>query len=173
MEAHRPKPFKTLSRLLYRRLTHHLGLHNLILVYTTSGTGKWFPGNRYVDIVGTDQYPKNAIDPLIHVWNNCRRHFRHKLLAITEYGGVVDARRNFKFGVYWDYAVSWSGFTRSNHISGRALRRMYHQPNVLTHAQVKQWGFSAPVIRHYFRSGPYCFGAADWKRTIYPPIMLV
>lgn len=139
--AHGPKPFKQLWRLLYRRFTHHFGLHNLIWVYTTSGTGKWFPGNRFVDIAGVDQYPKDMRDPLVGLWNNCRPNFPRKLLAVSEYGGVVDARREFQFGVYWDYAISWSGYTRPMHISGRLLRQLYHRSNVLTHVQVKQWGY--------------------------------
>ncbi len=139
--AHGPGPFKKLWRLLYRRLTYHFHLHNLIWVYTSGGTGKWFSGNQYVDIVGVDQYPKDTRDPLVRLWNNCRRNFPHKLLAVSEYGGVVDAQREFKFGVYWDYAVSWSGYTRPNHTARHRLQRIYHQSVVWTHAQVKHWGY--------------------------------
>ncbi len=137
--AHGPKPFKKLWRLMYDRLTYHFHLHNLIWVYTTAGTGRWYPGNKYVDIVGVDQYPQNTNDPLSNVWQNCQKHFPNKLVAMTEFGGVVNAQKSFHFGVYWDYAVSWVGFVRSSHESPRLLKEIYNQPEVLTHAQTKNW----------------------------------
>ncbi len=137
--AHGPKPFKTLWRLMYERLTHHFHLHNLIWVYTTAGTGAWYPGNKYVDIVGVDQYPKNTNDPLSNLWQKCRKNFPNKLIAMTEFGGVVNARRSFHFGVYWDYAVSWVGYVRPGHESPGFLKRLYHQSVVLTHSQTKHW----------------------------------
>jgi mannan endo-1,4-beta-mannosidase len=137
--AHGPGPFKQLWRLLYDRLTLHFHLHNLIWVYTTAGTGRWYPGNQYVDIVGVDQYPKNINDPLSSLWQNCIKHFPGKLVAMTEFGGVVNARRAFQFGVYWDYEVSWFGRVHEPYMRPSALKNIYNQKNVLTHAEVKNW----------------------------------
>ncbi len=137
--AHGPKPFKKLWRLMYNRLTFHFHLHNLIWVYTTAGTGAWYPGNKYVDIVGVDQYPKNADDPLSKLWWNCQKHFSNKVIAMTEFGGVVNAEKSFHFGVYWDYAVSWVGRVRPQYENRSSLKKLYNQPDVLTYSQTKNW----------------------------------
>lgn len=137
--AHGPKPFKKLWRLMYNRLTYHFHLHNLIWVYTTAGTGAWYPGNKYVDIVGVDQYPKNTNDPLSNLWQNCHKHFSNKIVAMTEFGGVVNAKKSFHFGVYWDYALSWIGRVRPRYESADVLKKLYNQSDVLTHSQTKNW----------------------------------
>ena len=141
--AHGPGPFKALWRLMYHRLTDHFHLHNLIWVYTNGGIqgGKesWYPGNKYVDIVGVDQYPADTNDPLIKVWKNYQSRFPNKLLAITEFDGVVNAKKSFLFGVHWDYEVSWGGFVRPPHENPSLLKRLYSQSDVLTRSQTKHW----------------------------------
>ncbi len=137
--AHGPGPFKQLWRLMYDRFTHHFHLHNLIWVYTTAGTAAWYPGNKYVDIVGVDQYPTDTNDPLTNLWQNCRRHYPNKLIAMSEFGGVVNAKKAFHFGVYWDYEVSWSGRVRPHYENPSLLKKIYNQREVLTHAQTRNW----------------------------------
>ena len=137
--AHGPGPFKQLWRLMYHRFTHHFHLHNLIWVYTTSGKGAWYPGNKYVDIVGVDEYPTDPNDTLSNVWQNCRNHFSNKLIAMTEFGGVVNAKKAFHFGVYWDYEVSWVGRVQAPHEKPSLLKKIYNQPEVLTRSQTKNW----------------------------------
>lgn len=53
-----PEAFKKLWRLMYDRYTNYWGLNNLIWVLGYSHTlqSGWYPGDEYVDIVGSDTY---------------------------------------------------------------------------------------------------------------------
>ncbi len=130
--AHGPDAFKQLWHLLYNRLTNYYGIHNLIWVYTSGGNMDWYPGNKYVDIVGVDAYPKSQDDPLTSLYQQMMHEFNgHKLLVISEFGGVPNIPLMRSYGEYWDYFVSWGGTTES--ATDKALKHTYTSKYVKDH----------------------------------------
>jgi mannan endo-1,4-beta-mannosidase len=126
-----PEPFKALWRLLYSRLTVHHKLHNLIWVLTNSDP-KWYPGDDVVDIIGVDDYPKDATDSLQNDWVPLVSQFnRLKPIALTEFGGVPDVERMHRFGVWFAYFSPWNG-AYIEKASPLAMNRVYHSPEVVT-----------------------------------------
>jgi len=121
-----PGPFVQLWRLLYDRLVNVDGIHNLVWVYTSGGDPAWYPGDRYVDVVGIDAYPEDLRDPQLALWEKLLGQFAgRKPLAISEYGGVPDVARMQRLGAEWAYAVSWSGKLGPRKNGAEDLRRIY------------------------------------------------
>ncbi|HEX8234970.1 MAG TPA: glycosyl hydrolase [Abditibacteriaceae bacterium] len=133
-----PEPFKQLWKLMYDRLTNHHQLHNLIWVYSSGTKPEWYPGDRYVDIVGIDQYPADVRDPLSSVWEELKKqHGGRKLLALTEIGGVPDVERMRRYGVRWSFFVSWVNDLGPKKMSNDALSQIYRSDAVLTQDELK------------------------------------
>ncbi|MET8237734.1 glycosyl hydrolase [Streptomyces sp. NPDC005245] len=66
-----PAAFRRLWRLTYDYLVHRRGLHNLIFVWAPNSwdgsygrePGAYYPGGRYVDVVGVDDYSDTPAEP--------------------------------------------------------------------------------------------------------------
>jgi mannan endo-1,4-beta-mannosidase len=130
-----PKPFIQLWQLLYDRLTHTDGIHNLLWVYTAGGNPAWYPGDQYVDVVGIDAYPKDLRDPESALWDDLRKQFGdRKPLTISEFGGVPDIPRMRRMGEFWSYAVSWSDDLGPKKNPPEELKRIYASSGVATQA---------------------------------------
>jgi mannan endo-1,4-beta-mannosidase len=100
--------YKKLWRLMYDRLTNHHQLHNLIWVITIADPS-WYPGDDVVDVVGADAYPDDKHDPLIATWEALlERYDGHKVLALTEIGGVPFINEMQAKGVWWAWFASWN-----------------------------------------------------------------
>jgi hypothetical protein len=105
-----PEAFKKLWRLTFQRLTGVHKLHNLIWVYTAGTKMEWYPGDRYVDIVGVDSYPADSSDPLSQIWDDLKKQFDgRKMMALSEFGKVPDIPKMYRLGGRWAYFVSWTG----------------------------------------------------------------
>jgi len=104
-----PETFQALWKLLYQQLTEMEGIHNLLWVFTSGGDLAWYPGDAYVDIIGIDGYPKNIHDAQSALWTTLQRQFTgHRMLTISEFGGMPDLPRMQQLGEWWSYAVPWS-----------------------------------------------------------------
>jgi mannan endo-1,4-beta-mannosidase len=126
-----PEPFKALWRLLYDRLTVHHKLHNLVWVLTNIDP-KWYPGNDVVDIIGVDDYPKDATDSLQNDWQPLIAQFNGvKPIALSEFGGVPDIERMHRFGVWFAYFSPWNG-AYIEKAPTATMSRIYHSPEVIT-----------------------------------------
>lgn len=126
-----PEPFKTLWRLLHRRLTGHHGLHNLVWVFTGSADPDWYPGDAFVDVVGLDAYPGDPRDTLASDWAALRAAYGgRKVLALTEFGGVPDIGAMQRGGAWWSYFVSWSGSKGMRRTPDDEIQRIYGLPGV-------------------------------------------
>ncbi|HOY23315.1 MAG TPA: glycosyl hydrolase, partial [Cellvibrio sp.] len=100
--------YKKLWRLMYDRLTNHHQLHNLIWVITIADPS-WYPGDDVVDVVGADAYPDDKHDPLIATWEALlERYDGHKVLALTEIGGVPFINEMQAKGIWWAWFASWN-----------------------------------------------------------------
>ncbi|MGM9804112.1 MAG: glycosyl hydrolase [Muribaculaceae bacterium] len=106
---------KQLWILLYDRLVNEHKLNNLIWVWTVqvvegfeSDAVAAYPGNDYVDIVGTDIYAddtaaKKAEFDFIN--NNVTRG--KKLIALSECGNIPDPSKCFAQGDTWSWFMVW------------------------------------------------------------------
>ena len=106
-----PEPYIELYKLLFDRLTNHHDIHNLIWVW--NGQGKdWYPGDEYVDIVGTDLYPGERVyssqaasfNELVDWLDGSR-----KIVALTENGCIFDPDLAFRDNAIWSYFGTWNG----------------------------------------------------------------
>ena len=100
--------YKKLWRLMYDRMTNYHQLHNLIWVITIADSN-WYPGDDVVDVIGADAYPEDKHDPLIATWEALlERYDGHKVLALSEYGGVPFISEMQAKGVWWAWFASWN-----------------------------------------------------------------
>jgi mannan endo-1,4-beta-mannosidase len=135
-----PRPFKTLWRLMYDRLTNHHQLHNLIWVYTgTPSKMNWYPGDDVVDVFGIDSYPSDRNDPLSSVWEESVAKFGgRKLIALTEFKGVPDVAKMRRYGVKWGYFVSWTGDLGTSSQDPAEVKRGYADAGVVNANTLKR-----------------------------------
>lgn len=138
-----PEPYIDLYKLLFDRLTNHHDIHNLIWVW--NGQGKdWYPGDEYVDIVGTDLYPGERVyssqaasfNELVDWLEGSR-----KIVALTENGCIFDPDLAFRDNAIWSYFGTWSGefiilnntYTLSDkYTETDMLKKVYTSDKVLT-----------------------------------------
>lgn len=107
--ARGPEAYVRLWRLLYHRLTHVHGLHNLLWVYTAGLDPRWYPGDDVVDVVGADLYPQDTRDTTTWAWSTLRTLVgNRKLLALTEIGFVPDIDTQHRHGIFWSYYTTWT-----------------------------------------------------------------
>lgn len=106
-----PEAYIELYRLLFDRLTNYHQIHNLIWVW--NGQNKdWYPGDEYVDIIGTDIYPGERVynsqsakfNELVR-WNGDVK----KLIAMTENGCLFDPDMAVRDNAMWLYFGTWEG----------------------------------------------------------------
>jgi mannan endo-1,4-beta-mannosidase len=127
-----PEPFKKLWRLEYDRFTNYHHLNNLLWVYSSGTDPNWYPGDKYVDIVGIDAYPSDVTDPESSIWIKLVREYGgRKMLALTEFGGVPDISRMRALGVRWSYFYSWTGSLGAKGMPFDSLKKIYGSPGVL------------------------------------------
>lgn len=102
--------YKELYILLYDKLTNEYGCNNLIWIW--NGQDKeWYPGDEYVDIIGTDIYPGE------HVYTSQFDKFlecvetggKHKLTVLSENGCVIDPELAVRDGAMWGFFATWGG----------------------------------------------------------------
>ncbi len=110
---------KQLYRYLYDQLTNKYGLNNLIWVWTvqTSSAGApaekeimqaAYPGDEYVDIVGTDIYaPSPLTDQSEQFYMVNSVVDSHKMVALTECGNLIDPESAIDNGALWSYFMQW------------------------------------------------------------------
>ncbi len=119
---------KQLWKLMYDRLVKYHGLNNLIWVWTAQTTDNYvtatvdkikdaYPGNEYVDIVGTDIYANDdqsqvALYKLLQQMTGGK-----KLVTISETGLVQNPDKCIKDGAAWSYFMIW--YTNDIHKSSK------------------------------------------------------
>ena len=120
--ANGPKPLIELWRIMFDRMTNYHGLNNLIWVWTSQGNDPdWYPGDNYVDIVGTDIYPEtNVHDSQIVQFNKVKSIVNSKkMIALSECGGIPDPNKMFEKGDTWLWFMPWYGnHTRNDEHNG-------------------------------------------------------
>ncbi|RYX83413.1 mannan endo-1,4-beta-mannosidase [bacterium] len=127
-----PESFKSLWRMMYERLTIRHRLHNLIWTWAGDAKASWYPGDSYVDIVGTDIYPEDSRDSLAGQFDALKAQYDGKKpIALCEVGGVPDIARMKRFGVSWLYFASWTDDLGPKKVPVAELKRRYTAPEVI------------------------------------------
>lgn len=138
--AHGPAPYKALWHLLYRRLTNHHQLHNLIWVYSTTQNPPldWYPGDAYVDIAGPDLYLAASAN-MSGDWNGYQTQVGgRKLVALTETGNLPDPANVRAFATWWSWFSVWSGsYIRQQPVA--LLQRVYTDADIITRDELPNW----------------------------------
>lgn len=135
--AQGPESFKKLWRIMHDRLTNYHQLHNLIWVLTIGNT-EWYPGDDVVDFVGVDAYPTDKHDSLNSTWDMMLERFDgHKMLVLSEFGGVPFINEMQDKGVWWGYFASWNDSDSNNPLGPKKMTTdevnlIYNLPGVIT-----------------------------------------
>ena len=110
------------------------GLRNLIWVWTTQTSSfddvdfEFYPGDGYVDIIGRDAYQDqtNSVDALnlASQFSAITQFSAHKMVTLSEFGGMPDMADQWNAGARWLYFMPWydydlgeAGYNSENHSS--------------------------------------------------------
>lgn len=134
-------PCKALWKLMFDRMTNFHGLNNLIWVWTSQGNdADWYPGDQYVDIVGTDIYPEtNVHASQLTEFNKVKTIVNnHKMIALSECGGIPDPDLMFEKGDTWLWFMPWYGdHTRNDKHNGVDFwKKVMSNSHVITRDQM-------------------------------------
>jgi len=106
---------KQLYKLMRDTFEKTYGLNNLIWVWTLDVNqaskaewADWYPGDDYVDIVGTDIYEENTAAKPDHYQACVNLTKGKKLVAISECGNIPDPELCIKDGEKWSWFMVWS-----------------------------------------------------------------
>lgn len=104
--------FVALWRYVFDYLTGK-GVHNLLWVWTSClNDAEWYPGDAYVDFIGTDWYPSKEEE--FHTsysegWEALLQISNHKMLTLSECGPIPDMGACLEDGTMWIWAMPWYG----------------------------------------------------------------
>ena len=100
--------FKDLWRRMYEYFRDG-GIHNLIWVWTScEDDTDWYPGDEYVDIVGTDIYNKSVTDVSAR-FEELRGRYPSRMVTLSECGQVPNVSIQKDNGAMWSWAMPWYG----------------------------------------------------------------
>lgn len=146
--AQGPEAFKSLWRLMYRRLTYYNQIHNLIWVYCANGSpdAAWYPGDGVVDITGTDIYQPPTSN-MSSTWTEMQTQFApRRLVALSETGNPPDPDKIRAYATWWSWFASWSGqYVRNQPVS--FLTRVYNDRDIITKDELANWASMALATR--------------------------
>ena len=114
------------------------GINNLIWVWTSQANDPdWYPGDEYVDIIGTDYYEND--ESLYHAsirerMDNIIQISNKKILALSECGAIPNADNAIQGGDVWSWMMPWCGeYTTDATINSPAFfKEMFEHNNVIT-----------------------------------------
>ena len=143
--------FKKLWRIMYDRYTNYWGLDNLIwsLGYCGDVNAGWYPGDEYVDIIGSDTYV-NHTGSLAPMYNKTAQ-VANKPVCLHENGPIPDPEKMKSEGAKWLWFMTWhTSFIDSNEFNTASyLKQVYNSDYMLTLDEL-------PDIYHY--GSPVSYG---------------
>ena len=102
----------TVFKNLWQRTFDYLqsqDLHNLIWVWTSCDEDDdWYPGDSYVDIIGTDIYNKDLLEVKAR-YDYLAAQYPNRMVALTECGQVPYLSIQWQQGCKWSWVMSWYG----------------------------------------------------------------
>lgn len=126
-----PESFVKLWRLMYTRFTEHWGLNNLIWVLGFShlhhGYNGWYPGDEYVDIIGSDSYEGGVQNKL---YKSLTKITQSKPFAFHECGTNPTAEELAT--TPWAWFMTWHTNYITEENKTDALNALYNSDYVIT-----------------------------------------
>ncbi len=123
------KNFIKLWQLMHDKFTNEYGLDNFIWVLGYSGEVKngWYPGDEYVDIIGSDTYDNSTN---VKAWKKLEK-VADKPMAFHECGNVPSVSDFEKDGDIWSWFMIWhTNFITDNNKDN--LKAVYNSDKVIT-----------------------------------------
>ena len=134
---------------MYDRYTNYWGLDNLIwsLGYCGDVNAGWYPGDEYVDIIGSDTYV-NHTGSLAPMYNKTAQ-VANKPVCLHENGPIPDPEKMKSEGAKWLWFMTWhTSFIDSNEINTASyLNKVYNSDYLLTLDEL-------PDVYHYSSAQP-------------------
>lgn len=121
--------FIKLWRMMYDKFTNEYNLDNLIWVlgYSEKMRDGWYPGDDYVDIVGSDNYDRSTNKA---AWNKLTE-ITSKPMAFHECGMVPSVERFQQDGTLWSWFMIWHTTWLTDNKSDN-LKAVYNSELVIT-----------------------------------------
>uniref|UniRef100_A0AB33J7I6 GH26 domain-containing protein n=1 Tax=Prevotella sp. GTC17259 TaxID=3236795 RepID=A0AB33J7I6_9BACT len=106
---------------LYQTMFHYFcdvkQLHNIVWawnsnIYQNGATyddASWYPGDEYVDIVGTENYDLKEIGRLKACYDYLKQHYSFKIIALTETNSQFKVSEMVNAGMRWTFIMPWCG----------------------------------------------------------------
>lgn len=116
------------------------GVKNLIWVWTTqTKDDPFYPGDDYVDIIGTDIYNRTAARDIAAQYDGIKARFPHKIVTLSEMGNVADIADQWEAGAEWSYFMPWYDYDNDltstyqhQHATMAWWRRAFESERVVT-----------------------------------------
>lgn len=134
-----PEAFKALWQYTFNYLKD-AGVNNLVWVWTSClNDNDWYPGDEYVDIVGTDIYNNNDTGKLTGIFNDLQYTYTHKMITLSECGTVSNINDQYAAGAKWSYAMPWydNEGAASTHATDEWWKATMSSEHVITRDQLK------------------------------------
>lgn len=111
------------------------GLNNLIWVWTSeTNDDAWYPGDKYVDIVGCDLYNSASVNEIVVIHDKLKETYPNKIIALTEFGNVAAFETQWNSGATWSWVMPWYDYDRTVSTSGIVFDDTSHK-----HANIMYW----------------------------------
>ncbi|GGL74783.1 hypothetical protein GCM10010129_18180 [Streptomyces fumigatiscleroticus] len=148
-----PAAFRGLWRLTYDYLVHRRGLHNLLFVWAPNSwdgsygrePGLYYPGGRYVDVVGVDDYSDTPARPFgggawTEVWYRGLEGYRRPRIVSESFHVPLNAaqprtltRTPWVLWTVWGQALSYENVSEPRHRNtADDVKRTYYSSRVIT-----------------------------------------
>ena len=104
-----PEPAIELWQFMFKYFTDEWQLNNLIWAYcyTQYPREEWYPGDEYVDLVGSDVYDKGYIPPDFMFFRAKDIVGPEMPIIYHECGPMPDPKANFEAGMTWAWFMNW------------------------------------------------------------------
>jgi len=128
----------------YRKLWHIMfdffkqrGVNNLIWVWTSEKNDPdWYPGDKYVDIIGTDMYGQDgkpvSAQTAVQRFNELAYRYPTKMIALTECGTVAEISAQWSADAKWSFFMPWYLGGGAVHATDAWWKSAISAPEVIT-----------------------------------------
>lgn len=112
------------------------GIHNLIWIWTSEiNDPNWYPGDKYVDLVGRDAYPQGNESHISNVsdFQYLRRTYPNKMACLPECNSVPSWQNMQRDNALWLFVAPWCdtgtfGFGNNTDF----WKQLMSEPNIIT-----------------------------------------
>lgn len=134
--------YKKLWVYIYNYLKNK-GVNNLLWVWTSEGTqiedARWYPGDEYVDIIGTDNYK-------VENHGSLQKEFKQliditggkKIITLSECGAIPSVEEMLDKGDVWSWFMPWNGeYMTDAHNSAEFFKNQMKSEYVITRDELE------------------------------------